>query len=686
MKVLSRSITAKTLTGGGMEPFIECPLDGNAKVPALPHCLSTTEEQAAQSIENSSHSKWSVLRKWRKSSSPLNSVSVCPDTDSKIQLFGQPLCCSDDGMLPKPITDILVLLWRKGPSTEGVFRKTGNNKNLKAIREQLNSGADVELETQPVVILVGLLKSFLKELPGSLLVSDLYDTWMKALEMEEDQQRGLELKRVVDKLPGPNLLLLQNILCVLHRITESSVTNMMDAKNLALCIAPTLLQKDITTLDVQTAGKVTELTQFLIEHCCEIFGDEILSFLGVTDEDNSVSSQQHDSAYDSTDPDAEEDSMGSAQEEGEKGGSFPSLLSVPSCPSDDIFHTKPFNRRRSEPIIFLSAGTKNLIGQARSHDDFSVEGQDFGEQPLKKQISNDSFLLPRRGGAEARPVATLSLPKLGGQAMIWRQCDLSCSSSVSLESATSNASEGSVFTSSPLGSPACLRRAQSTRGAPLTAKPRAEAPRADPAEAVKRRTQSMKVDSNALMRTKSLGAFGPARGSLKKADAQKEKTFLCGTVQEDFQSETEATLRQPRPQPRPQSAMEVFQKVDSRLPSQPPPYELAVHNAAQPALPHYGSMTVSDAAATLSRKTRPASMNANFQYSCPVSQHTDRPSQATDIDSIISGQQPSVQLRHRTMSESVPITRVKALSRHESVSRRCSQPMFDYSYAKESYV
>lgn len=51
-----------------------------------------------------------------------------------------------------------MLLWKKGPSTVGVFRTTCNNKTLKAIREQLNSGTAVEMDALPVVLLVGLLK------------------------------------------------------------------------------------------------------------------------------------------------------------------------------------------------------------------------------------------------------------------------------------------------------------------------------------------------------------------------------------------------------------------------------------------------------------------------------------------------------------------------------------------------
>lgn len=51
-----------------------------------------------------------------------------------------------------------MLLRRKGPSTEGVFRKPCNSKIMREIREQLNSGQEVDMEAQPAVLLVGLLK------------------------------------------------------------------------------------------------------------------------------------------------------------------------------------------------------------------------------------------------------------------------------------------------------------------------------------------------------------------------------------------------------------------------------------------------------------------------------------------------------------------------------------------------
>ncbi|KAM4600315.1 T cell activation RhoGTPase activating protein b [Polymixia lowei] len=659
MKVLSGNITTKTLTGGGMEQFIEFPLDGDAKISALSKPLCNQEDRPTHAIENS---KWNILRKLRKGSLHAN-LSPRSETDTKTQLFGRPLCkiCPDHCSLPKPVTDMLVLLWKKGPSTEGVFRKPGNSKTMKTIRDQLNSGLEVDMEGLPVLLLVGLLKSFLKELPGSLLVSEMYDTWMKALDTDETQ-RVSEIKSVVDSLPGLNRLLLQHLLSVLHHILQSADTNKMDAYNLAVCIAPTLLQLDCTALDEQKVklDKVTELTQFLIENC-EMLGENLLNLLVDTDEDtsDSLSSQQHDSAYDSPDPDAEADP-------GERSSS-PSLLyactAVPSCPSDAIFHafTKPApNRRCSEPIIFPSAEIRSLRSLARSHDDCSLEKKDFEEQPLKKQISDDSFLLGRRAGA--RPA--LAFPKLPSKnpSKNW-----SCSSSCSLESTASNQSEGSVFTSSPLVSPTCPRRANSIHLASFGVKPRKDINRTD-SEGTKR-SQSVRGEYKGLVKNKSLGSFSFTRGSLKKGDPQKENPFPCGTVQEDSQSEAEPPAELPlKPRPRP------FQHLSCR----PPSYEQAVQNAGLPALPQYRSMTVQHAR-ELGKKSRPTSMSDDFLPTCPVNQYTDCFAQAAG-DEVSSVERPPL-FRQRAMSESV------SRAHHNAVSRRCSQPVFEeYSYAKESYV
>ncbi|XP_068199160.1 T cell activation RhoGTPase activating protein b isoform X2 [Antennarius striatus] len=654
MKVLSGSFTPKALPGGGMERFIEFPLDSDFKV-------NNQEEKLLQPIET----KWNLVRKLKKGSS---FISRARQSDAKTQLFGRPLSeiCPDDGSLPKPVIEMLVLLRRKGPSTEGVFRKPCNSKMMRDIKEQLNGGLEVDMDIQPVTML-----SFLKELPGSLLVSELYVKWMMTLDNEETQQRAQKIRKMVEMLPAANQLLLQHLLCVLHHILENADINKMDAYNLAVCIAPTLLQVDAAApLDEQKGKieKVTELTQFLIEHS-DILGENIPNLL---DADNdSLSSQHHDSAYDSTDPDGDGEAGESASSTlGESGSS--SSLGTPvgntsSWPADAIFNTKtPFNRRCSEPIILLSPDLENLCSHARSHDDCSAKRSDFEEQSLKKPISDDSLLL--RGQKRARPVLSLSKPKSSSNVDLLPNImgsqlkDCSCSS---LESAASNQSEGSVFASSPVESPTCPRRTNPTNQSSTMAKTQQDIPSEE-----KRRSQSMRLTSKVLMRTRSLGAF--SRNTLKK-DPQRENPFPCETLQEDSQSEADSPVEF-RHKPRPLSAIEVFKLVDSRLPCRPPSYEHAVQNTGLH--PPYGSMTVQDAF-ELERRSRPSSLNFDFPSTFSVSQYKDGLAEATPVDNV-KLRQP---FRQRAMSESV------STRHHEVVSRRCSQPVFEeFSYAKESYV
>lgn len=298
-----------------------------------------------------------------------------------------------------------------------------------------------------------------------------------------------------------------------------------------------------------------------------------------------------------------------------------------------------------------------------------MERREFEEQPLKKQISDDSFLLRGRHGA--RPVLSFSKlsvsssmdPYMAGN----RGTDCSCSS---LESAASNQSEGSVFTSSPVVSPSCPRRANTTNQPSVAAKAQQDVAR--PITDEKRRSQSMRVASKVLMRTRSLGAF--SRSSLKK-ESQKENSFPCETLQEDSQSEADPPAELLH-KPRPLSAIEVFKQVDSRLPCRPPSYQHAMQNVVLP--PHYRSMTVHDAI-EMERRSRPSSVNYDFPSTCSGSQYIDCFAQAAqDKANTVERRQP---FRQRAMSESV------SAGHHEAVSRRCSQPVFEeFSYAKESYV
>lgn len=123
--------------------------------------------------------------------------------------------------------DILTILYLKGPFTEGIFRKAANEKARKELKEELNSGGKVVFENEPVHLLAVVFKvtlsccifqlpkdwegrkmclcskiylnnvflqDFLRNIPHKLLLSELYDEWMTALEKMTHHEKTEAMK------------------------------------------------------------------------------------------------------------------------------------------------------------------------------------------------------------------------------------------------------------------------------------------------------------------------------------------------------------------------------------------------------------------------------------------------------------------------------------------------------------
>ncbi|KAJ7411892.1 hypothetical protein BTVI_48255 [Pitangus sulphuratus] len=120
----------------------------------------------------------------RSTSTPMGSPpSQSPTTPRK--LFGLSLTSvCPDGILPKPIMDMLLLLYHEGPSTRGIFRRSANAKTCKELKEKLNSGDDVQVDGESVfvaaaVITVALLVQFLIENSGEIFGGDIASLFQK---------------------------------------------------------------------------------------------------------------------------------------------------------------------------------------------------------------------------------------------------------------------------------------------------------------------------------------------------------------------------------------------------------------------------------------------------------------------------------------------------------------------------
>ncbi|XP_064364162.1 T-cell activation Rho GTPase-activating protein-like [Dromaius novaehollandiae] len=184
-----------------------------------------------------------------------------PDSGLKSPLFGQPLAslCGEEKTLPQPVQDLLAILYREGPATEGIFHKAASETERRDLKEALDKGDTVDLDSKPVHLLAVVLKDFLRNIPSQLLSAALYEKWMLALEKPSREEKIEELKEVADQLPQPNRLLLKPVLAVLHHISQNAETSRMNSHNLAICFGPNMLSPGTdSTLPLQVQKEMND--------------------------------------------------------------------------------------------------------------------------------------------------------------------------------------------------------------------------------------------------------------------------------------------------------------------------------------------------------------------------------------------------------------------------------------------
>ncbi|NXR55031.1 TAGAP protein, partial [Hippolais icterina] len=685
---------SKTLNAGNMESLIECQTeaDANKKYPlSVP---ADTEDGLCLSNDGTKKRKKVISQSFtlRRSLTKRNSSGQL-DLGTKITLFGHPLSliCGEDDTLPQPIQDLLTILYMKGPSTEGIFRKAANEKARKELKEDLNKGGNVDLKSKSVHLLAVVLKDFLRNIPSKLLSADLYEKWMQALEKPSKQEKIEELKEVADKLPRPNLVLLKLLLSLLHHISQNAETNRMDSSNLAICIGPNMLSPGTDSplpLEVQKEmnDKVTVLVEFLINNCSEIFEEDIafpVCALAEESPEHTDSSteqlcaaHQNDSAYDSPDPEMEGSPCTSEMEQA-KGRSatvsrkYPTNISAPSLTyfRNDI---STMDRRYSESDLSFQNCLDDTIRKQRlnkSEDNFPVEQKQLWMEALEERLAG----LPSQLSSD-------SLPKT--------------SSSCSLES-----SDGSVFTSSPVVSPSSPKKTFLNRPQSFSTKTTEDC--STPSREIKKHSMSFSFANRrkTLIKTQS---WGPGKNMFFQRDSftKKEDQFSCRIVQEDSRNDDKLLPVEYQQRPRLRSVDEVFREVDQKNPGRPPSYEEAVKNCLATKVPSQ-NLTVQTLRSAVSNQDvllpRPYShsaqdtayMDLRDLRSARVSATKDSDTE-TETFSITVGVNSRVNLpvtpgvyRMRAMSESCQKNKL------EYVARRCSQPVFEVEqiqYAKESYV
>ncbi|KAI1976949.1 Rho GTPase activating protein [Ophidiomyces ophidiicola] len=127
---------------------------------------------------------------------------------------------------------------------EGIFRLSGSNVVIKALKERFNTEGDLDFSEgdsyYDVHAVASLFKQYLRELPTTVLTKELHLDFIRVLDLDEKRQKIAAFHALVHRLPRPNLDLLKALSQFLIVIINNADVNKMTVRNVGIVFAPTL--------------------------------------------------------------------------------------------------------------------------------------------------------------------------------------------------------------------------------------------------------------------------------------------------------------------------------------------------------------------------------------------------------------------------------------------------------------
>lgn len=126
------------------------------------------------------------------------------------------------------------LTYKDAIAEEGIFRLSGSNTVIKALRDRFNTEGDVNLiedqKNYDIHAVASLLKLYLRELPASILTRELHLEFLQCLELKP-RDKIIKLNVLVNRLPQSNRVLLQALSDFLQSIVNNADVNKMNVRN-----------------------------------------------------------------------------------------------------------------------------------------------------------------------------------------------------------------------------------------------------------------------------------------------------------------------------------------------------------------------------------------------------------------------------------------------------------------------
>ncbi|XP_071528598.1 uncharacterized protein [Panulirus ornatus] len=268
--------------------------------------------------------------------------------ENKTKVFGRhleqiPSVCvyMTDGIqvtVPEFLVDVCSLI-RRNIMVEGIFRKAGSSQRQSDLKKLIDSGSSLPTSVH-VVDGACLLKQFLRSLPDPILSSSVHAKIIKCMDLEQEAKiDAIVLCTLL--LPQTHRSTLVYLMDFFSDVVAASGSNLMDARNLAIVLAPNLLS---TTIMPHTTNRKSHGQVLLSEDAMLATNIEILQLLI---ENASLVCRMP-------------SSVSMALEHQEHSQSTENLLSTAQP------HPAARKKRRSASIHRLMTGLRRVVGHSRN--------------------------------------------------------------------------------------------------------------------------------------------------------------------------------------------------------------------------------------------------------------------------------------------------------------------------------
>lgn len=186
-----------------------------------------------------------------------------------------------------PIELAVCYLIENGLEEEGLLRVGCASTKLKKMKSALDARylqLPLTGEYQDVNVLASILKQYLRELPEPLLTNKLYKEFISAAQTPVEEDRKVQLKKVLAKLPKENYVNLRYLIKFLCLVVEQSDKNKMNSHNVAIVMSPNLLwppktqnSEDYST-QITSSNAVNTIVDDFITHYAFIFDSTDVEF------------------------------------------------------------------------------------------------------------------------------------------------------------------------------------------------------------------------------------------------------------------------------------------------------------------------------------------------------------------------------------------------------------------------